>query len=101
MEICCSHINGAVILNKEVVLLFRPDCSPVKVDQGFTSGCHFHGLRFAGMELVGGQYAMDRVGPLGVVIGQPLADTLPIFECSFSISASFPCPGSAPRRVKA
>ena len=23
-----------------MVLLFRPECSPVKVDQGFTSGCH-------------------------------------------------------------
>ena len=53
----------------EVVLLFRPVCSPVKVDQGFTSGCHFHGFRFVGMDLVGGQYAMGRVGSLGVVIG--------------------------------
>ena len=60
----------------EVVLLFRPECSPVKVDQGFTSGCHFHGFRFAGMDLVGGQDAMGRVGPIGVVIGEPLADTV-------------------------
>lgn len=55
-------------LRGEVVLLFRPECSPVKVDQGFTSGCHFHGFRFAGMDLVGGQYAMGRVGPFGIVI---------------------------------
>ena len=61
----------------EVVLLFRPDCSPVKVDQGFTSGCHFHGFGFAGMDLIRGQDVMGRVGPLGVVIGQPSPDTLP------------------------
>src|SRR6056297_1949978 len=63
-------------LRSEVVLLFRPECSPVKVDQGFTSGCHFHGFRFAGMNLFGGQYAMGRVGPLGVVIGQPFPNTV-------------------------
>ena len=60
----------------EVVLLFRPVCSLVKVDQGFTSGCHSHGFGSAGMDLLGGQDAMGRVGPLGIVIGRPLADTV-------------------------
>ena len=67
---------GRMALEKEVVLLFRPVCSLFKVDQGFISGCHSHGFGLAGMDLVGGQDAMGRVGPLGIVIGQPLADTV-------------------------
>jgi hypothetical protein len=58
----------------EVVLLFRPDCSPVKVDQGFFSGCHSHGFGLVGMDLIRGQDAMGRVGPLGIVIGQPFSN---------------------------
>jgi hypothetical protein len=61
-------------LGTEVVLLFRPDCSPVKVDQGFFSGCHSHGFGLVGMDLIRGQDAMGRVGPLGIVIGQPFSN---------------------------
>jgi hypothetical protein len=61
-------------LQLEVVLLFRPDCSPVKVDQGFFSGCHSHGFGLVGMDLIRGQDAMGRVGPLGIVIGQPFSN---------------------------
>lgn len=76
MEVAqCADLDSALEMI-EVVLLFRPECSPVKVDQGFTSGCHFHGFRFADMDLFGGQYAMGRVGPLGVVIGQPFPNTV-------------------------
>jgi putative integral membrane protein (TIGR02587 family) len=60
----------------EVVLLFRPACSPVKVDQGFLSGCHSYGFGFAGMDLIWGQDAVGGVGPLGVVIGQPFPNTV-------------------------
>lgn len=59
----------------EVVLLFRPVCSLVKVDQGFTSGCHSHGFGFAGMDLFGGQDGVGRMRSLSVVAGQPFADT--------------------------
>jgi hypothetical protein len=58
----------------EVVLVFRPLCSPVKVDQGFISGCHSHRLCFARIGLVGGQDAMGRVRLFGIVIGQPFSD---------------------------
>ncbi|TVS01858.1 MAG: hypothetical protein EA407_11195, partial [Rhodobacteraceae bacterium] len=40
---------------REVVLLFRPDCSPVKVDQDFLSGCHSHGFSLVGMDLIRGR----------------------------------------------
>lgn len=29
-------------MTQEMVLLFRPACSPVKVDQGFLSDCYSH-----------------------------------------------------------
>jgi len=58
----------------EVVLVLRPLCSPVKVDQGFISGCHSHRLCFARIGLVGGQDAMGRVRSFGIVIGQPFSD---------------------------
>lgn len=60
----------------EVVLVLRPLCSPVKVDQDFMSGCHSHGLCFALIGFVWGQDAVGRMGPLGIVIGQPFADAL-------------------------
>lgn len=56
-------------LHQEVVVLFRPECSLIKVDQGFISGCYSHGFCFAGMNLVGGQDVMGRVGPLGDLMG--------------------------------
>lgn len=58
----------------EVVLFFRPLCGPVKVDQGFISGCHSHRLCFGRIGLVGGQDAMGRVRSFGIVIGQPFSD---------------------------
>lgn len=67
---------GRIVL-PELVLLFRPDCSQVKVGQGFLSGCNSHGFSSVCMDLIRGQDAMGRVGPLGVVIGQPSTDTLP------------------------
>ncbi len=53
----------------EVVLGFRPVFSLAKVDQDFKSGCHFHGFGFAGMDLVGGQDAVDRMRSLDVAVG--------------------------------
>jgi hypothetical protein len=66
-----SRVFGYTI---EVVLLFRPDCSPVKVDQVFLSGCHSHGFGLVGMDLIRGQDAVGRVGPIGIVIGQPFSN---------------------------
>ena len=53
----------------EVVLVLRPVCSPVKVDQGFMSGCQSHGLCFALIGFVWGQDAVGRVQSFGIVIG--------------------------------
>ena len=58
----------------EVVLVFRPFCSPVKVDQGFMSGCYSRWFCLAGIGLVGGQDAVGRVRALGAVISHPLSD---------------------------
>ena len=59
---------------REVVLVLRPLCGPVKVDQGFISGCNSHRLCFGRIGLVGGQDAMGRVRSFGIVIGQPSSD---------------------------
>src|SRR5690606_28744225 len=53
-------------LNPEVVLDIRPVCSPVKVDQGFMSGCHSHGFCSACIGFVGGQDAVGRVRSFGI-----------------------------------
>jgi len=54
---------------KEVVLVLRPLCSPVKVDQGFMSGCHSHWFCFARIGFVWGQDAVGRVRSFCIVIG--------------------------------
>ena len=59
---------------QEVVLVLRPLCSPVKVDQGFLSGCHSHWFFLARIGFVGGQDAVGRVRSFGIVIGQPFSD---------------------------
>ena len=66
----CERLAGLL----KVVLVLRPVCSPVKVDQGFMSGCHSHRFCFARIGLVWGQDAVGRVGSFGVVIGQPFSD---------------------------
>jgi hypothetical protein len=57
----------------EVVLVIRPLCSPVKVDQGFMSGCYSQWFCFAGIGLVRGQDAVGRVRSLEVVVRQPFS----------------------------
>lgn len=44
------------------------------MDQGFILGCQSHWFCFAGIGLIGGQDAVGRVRPLGVVILQPFPD---------------------------
>ena len=66
--------NSDNLTLREVVLVLRPLCGPVKVDQGFISGCNSHRLCFGRIGLVGGQDAMGRVRSFGIVIGQPFSD---------------------------
>lgn len=57
-----------------MVLDFRPFCSPIKMDHGFILGCKFHWFCFAGINLIGGKYAVGRVGALSLIVDQSFAD---------------------------
>jgi hypothetical protein len=73
MRLSACDFDGSFI-EPEVVLVIRPICSPVKVDQGFMSGCYSHWFCFACIGLVRVQDAVGRVRSFDVVARQPFSD---------------------------